>query len=82
MDRSEALLWHARAGQARRIAGMLSPRDAALIEAYARECEDRARAVASIESSRASTRLSVDIQRENKQSFRPAAGRRLPNQAA
>ena len=45
---SEALLWRARAGQARRVAGMLSPRDAALLEAYARECEDCARA-ASIE---------------------------------
>ena len=37
-------MWRARAGQARRVAGMLSPRDAALLEAYARECEDRARA--------------------------------------
>jgi hypothetical protein len=41
---SEILRWHARAGQARRVAGMLSPRDAALVEAYARECEDCARA--------------------------------------
>ena len=49
---SETLLWHARAGQARRVAGMLSPRDAALLEAYARECEDCARA-ASIDSARA-----------------------------
>jgi hypothetical protein len=30
---SETLLWHARAGQARRVAGMLSSRDAALREA-------------------------------------------------
>src|SRR5258707_15439038 len=45
-----------------RFAGMLSPRDAALLEAYARECEDCARA-ASIEGARANARLSVDIQR-------------------
>jgi len=41
---------------------MLSPRDAALLEAYAKECEDCARA-ASIEGARANARLSVDIQR-------------------
>jgi hypothetical protein len=52
---SETMLWRARAGQARRVAGMLSPRDAALLEVYAREC---ARA-AFIESARANTRLSV-----------------------
>src|SRR5216684_1557765 len=32
---SETLMWRARAGQARRVASMLSPRDAALVEAYA-----------------------------------------------
>jgi hypothetical protein len=78
---SEASLWCARAGQARRVAGMLSPRDAALLEAYARECEDCARS-ASIESARANTRLAVDIQRRDDQNFRlPVRGRR-PNQAA
>ena len=41
---SETLAWWARAAQARRIAGMLSPRDAQLAEAYAAECEDQARA--------------------------------------
>jgi hypothetical protein len=51
-----------------RLAGMLSPRDAALLEAYARECEDRARAV-SIEGAGANTRLSVDIQRRDDQSL-------------
>jgi hypothetical protein len=40
---SETLAWWARAAQARRIAGMLSPRDARLAEAYAVECEDQAR---------------------------------------
>ena len=35
-------LW-ARAAQARRVAGMLSPPDAQLAEAYALECEDQAR---------------------------------------
>ena len=39
----EALAWSARAAQARRVAGMLSPRDAKLAEAYATECEDQAR---------------------------------------
>jgi hypothetical protein len=40
---SESLAWWGRAAQARRIATMLSPRDAQLAEAYAVECEDRAR---------------------------------------
>jgi hypothetical protein len=78
---SETLLWRARTGQARRVAGMLSPRDAALLEAYARECEDCARA-ASIESARANTRLSFDIQRRDDQNHRSLARGRLPNQAA
>jgi hypothetical protein len=42
---SETLAWWARAAQARRVAGMLSPRDARLAEAYAVECEDQAREV-------------------------------------
>jgi hypothetical protein len=78
---SETLLWRARARQARRVAGMLSPRDAALLEAYARECEDGARA-ASIESARANTRLPVDIQCRDDQNFRLLVRGRLPNQAA
>jgi hypothetical protein len=78
---SETRLWRARAGQARRVAGMLSPRDAALLEAYAREREDSARA-ASIESATANTRLSVDIQRRDDQNFRSLVRGRLPNQAA
>ena len=41
---SETLAWWARAAQARRIAGLLSPRDAQIAEAYAVECEDHARA--------------------------------------
>lgn len=40
---SKSLAWHVRAAQARRIASMLSPRDAQLAEAYAVECEDQAR---------------------------------------
>jgi hypothetical protein len=40
---SESLAWWGRAAQARRIATMLSPQDAQLAEAYAVECEDRAR---------------------------------------
>src|SRR6202035_5156911 len=67
---SETLLWRARAGQARRVAGMLSPRDAALLEAYARECEDCARA-ASVESARANPRPPVDIQRSDEKNLRP-----------
>jgi hypothetical protein len=40
---SETLAWLARAAQARRVAGMLPPRDAQLAEAYALECEGYAR---------------------------------------
>lgn len=40
---SGTLAWWTRAAQARRVAGMLSPRDAQLAEAYAVECEDQAR---------------------------------------
>jgi hypothetical protein len=35
MSLSETLMWRARAGQARRIASMMCPRDAALVEAKA-----------------------------------------------
>ncbi len=41
---SETLAWWARAAQARRIACLLSPRDAQVAEAYAVECEGHARA--------------------------------------
>jgi hypothetical protein len=34
--------WLARAEQARRVAAMLSPQDAAIVEAYAAECEAEA----------------------------------------
>jgi hypothetical protein len=37
-----AQLWRRRAEQARRIAAMLSPRDAALLEDFALECEAQA----------------------------------------
>ena len=40
---SETLALWARAAQARRVAGMLSPKDAQLAEAYAAECEQQAR---------------------------------------
>jgi hypothetical protein len=40
---SETLAWCPRAAQARRVARMLSPRDAQLAEAYAVEREDQAR---------------------------------------
>lgn len=57
---SETLAWWARAAQARRIAGMLSPRDAQLAEAYAVECEDQARgALAGIRFGRSAVRSSV-----------------------
>lgn len=81
MSLSETLLWNARAGQARRVASMLSPRDAALVEAYARECEDRAR-VASIEGIKVNTRQSVEIRSTDSHRFGSPARRRLPNQAA
>ena len=66
---SETLMWRARAGQARRVASMLSPRDAALVEAYAR-------------GARVDTRRSVEIQRRDDRSFRAPAKSRQPNQAA
>ena len=44
---SETLAWWTRAAQARRVAGMLSLRDARLAEAYAVECEDQAREASS-----------------------------------
>jgi hypothetical protein len=78
---SETLMWRARAGQARRVASMLSPRDAALVEAYARECDDSARA-ASIEGARVDARRSVEIQRRDDRSFRAPAKSPRPNQAA
>ena len=34
--------WLARAARARGIAGLLAPKDAAIVEAYARECEIQA----------------------------------------
>jgi len=40
---SENLAWWSRAAQARRVAGMLSPRDAQLAETFAVECENQAR---------------------------------------
>jgi hypothetical protein len=73
----ETLMWRARAGQARRVASMLSPRDAALVEAYARECDDSAR-TASIEGARVDTRRSVEIQRRDDRSFRAPAKSRQP----
>ena len=41
-----AAAWRLRAERARRLGFMLSRRDAAAIEAYAKECEARARQVA------------------------------------
>ena len=66
MGLSETLPWNARAGQARRVASMLSPRDAALVEAHARECEDRAR-IAAIEGTKVNTRQSVEIRLRDSQ---------------
>jgi len=74
MGLSETLMWRARAGQGRRVAGMLSPRDAALLEAYARECEDRAR-VASIENARVNSGLSVEVRRDGLTFGAPARSR-------
>jgi hypothetical protein len=81
MSLSETLKWRARAGQARRIASMLSPRDAALVEAYARECEDCARA-ASIEGAGVNKRLLIESRRRDNQTFLSPARSRRPNQAA
>jgi hypothetical protein len=40
---ADCAVWLARAGQARRLALMLSQRDAELLEAYADECEGEVR---------------------------------------
>jgi hypothetical protein len=81
ISQSETLMWRARAGQARRIASMLSPRDAALVEAYASECEDCARAAA-IDSAGANKRPSIEARRRDNQTFPSPARRRRSNQAA
>jgi hypothetical protein len=47
---SEGSAWWERAAQARRVAEMLSPADARLAEAYAVECEARARGIGQIYS--------------------------------
>jgi len=52
---SETLAWWSRAAQARRVAGMLSPRDAQLAETFAVECEDQAREVDCIRSVRSTS---------------------------
>jgi hypothetical protein len=79
---SEILRWHARAGQARRMAGMLSPRDAALVEAYARECEDCARAAATEHSGAAYTYRATQSQQLQDQTLGSPDTRRLPKRAA
>ena len=58
---SETLAWWARAAQARRVAGMLSPPDAQLAEAYAAECEAQARGASSgVRSARCAVAPSVE----------------------
>jgi len=79
---SEILRWHARAGQARRIAGMLSPRDAALVEAYARECDDCARAASAEHSGAAYNYRSSQSQQFQDQLLGSPETRRLPKRAA
>jgi len=78
---SETLMWCARAGQARRIASMLSLQDAELVEAYARECEECAHA-ASIEGTRINNRRSIETQYIHDQPLKSLARSRLPKQAA
>jgi len=75
---SEILRWHARAGQARRVASMLSPRDAALVEAYARECEDYARAASAEHSGAAYGYRSTQSQQLQDQAFGSPDTSRLP----
>lgn len=78
---SETLQWHARAGQARRIGVMLSPRDSALLEAYAKECEDRAHA-ASVAGTRAAASHLIDIQRRDDRAFGSTVKGLLASRAA
>jgi hypothetical protein len=81
MGLSETLLWYARAGQARRVASMLSPQDAALVEAYAMECEGHARAV-SIEGDKVNNRRLIGTPHIADPTFVSPARSRLPKQAA
>lgn len=78
---SETLLWHERAGQARRIASMLSPRDAELAEAYAIECEGRAQS-ASSEGAKVYNRGLVETPQIADEPRVWAARSRLPRRAA
>ena len=70
MGLSEASLWRARAGQARRVVGMLSPRDAALVEAYANAktvpVQPRSKALGSIPlyQSKSSVETTRDLDRQ------------------
>jgi hypothetical protein len=43
MTETEIAIWRARASQARRVAGMLSGRDAKLLEEFAFECDEHVR---------------------------------------
>jgi hypothetical protein len=81
MGPSETLLWHARAGQARRIADMLSPRDAELVEAYAIECEGRARSTSS-EGAKVNNRRLVEIPHIADEPLVWPARSRLPRKTA
>jgi len=77
---SEAL-WRARAGQARRVASTLSPTDAALVEAYARNAKTAPRA-ASIEGAGVNNGRPIEAHRRDDWTARSPARSRLPNQAA
>jgi len=60
-SQSETVAWWARAAQARRVAGMLSPRDAQLAEAYAVECEGQAREASSADLRSARSALAQSV---------------------
>ena len=73
---SGTLAWWARGAQARRVAGMLSPRDVRIAEAFAAECEDEARA-ASLDN--LPYRHSPFVKRPVR-SFPSSVGRQAPKQ--
>jgi len=69
---SETLAWHTRAAQARRVATMLPPKDAELIETFAKECEQRAQQIV-MDGVRSETRRSIGPLRPRDQVFQSAS---------
>ena len=68
---SDALVWQRRAEQARRLAATLAPRDALLIDGYARECECKGRCLSDLSGHRRCGVCPVMHGEADKQELRP-----------